>query len=81
MPNISGSFASATIASATPRTLRHCYATHLIERGTSTRVVQVLLGHADVHTTETYTHVSPATMGNTIGPIEHVLSAVTTPLR
>lgn len=64
----------------TPRTLRHCYATHLIERGTSTRVVQVLLGHADVHTTETYTHVSPATMGNTIGPIEHVLSAATTPL-
>lgn len=64
----------------TPRTLRHCYATHLIERGTSTRVVQVLLGHANVHTTETYTHVSPATLGNTIGPIEHVLSAATPPL-
>jgi len=61
----------------TPRTLRHCYATHLIERGTSTRVVQVLLGHSNVHTTETYTHVSPSTLGNVIGPIEQVLSAAT----
>lgn len=59
----------------TPRTLRHCYATHLIEKGTSTRVVQVLLGHANVHTTETYTHVSPSTLGNVIGPLEGVLSA------
>lgn len=61
----------------TPRTLRHCYATHLIEQGTSTRVVQVLLGHSDVHTTETYTHVSPSTLGNVIGPLERVLSAAT----
>lgn len=59
----------------TPRTLRHCYATHLIEQGTSTRVVQVLLGHANVHTTETYTHVSPSTLGNVTGPLERVLSA------
>jgi site-specific recombinase XerD len=59
----------------TPRTLRHCYATHLIEKGTSTRVVQVLLGHSNVHTTETYTHVSPSTLGNVIGPLECVLSA------
>ena len=62
----------------TPRTLRHCYATHLIEQGTSTRVVQVLLGHSNVHTTETYTHVSPSTLGNVIGPLERVLSAATT---
>lgn len=61
----------------TPRTLRHCYATHLIEQGTSTRVVQVLLGHSNVHTTETYTHVSPAMLGNVIGPLERVLSAAT----
>jgi integrase/recombinase XerD len=60
----------------TPKTLRHCYATHLIEQGTSTRVVQVLLGHANVHTTETYTHVSPSTLGNVTGPLERVLSAV-----
>lgn len=59
----------------TPRTLRHCYATHLIEKGTSTRVVQVLLGHSNVHTTETYTHVSPSTLGNVTGPLDHVLSA------
>lgn len=61
----------------TPKTLRHCYATHLIEQGTSTRVVQVLLGHANVHTTETYTHVSPSTLGNVVGPLERVLSAAT----
>lgn len=61
----------------TPKTLRHCYATHLIEQGTSTRVVQVLLGHSNVHTTETYTHVSPATLGNVVGPLERVLSATT----
>lgn len=61
----------------TPKTLRHCYATHLIEQGTSTRVVQVLLGHSNVHTTETYTHVSPSTLGNVVGPLERVLSAAT----
>jgi len=59
----------------TPKTLRHCYATHLIEQGTSTRVVQVLLGHSNVHTTETYTHVSPSTLGNVVGPLERVLNA------
>lgn len=62
----------------TPRTLRHCYATHQIEQGTSTRVVQVLLGHANVHATETYTHVSPAMLGNVTGPLDRVLKAATT---
>ena len=59
----------------TPRTFRHCYATHLLEQGASIRVVQVLLGHSDVHTTETYTHVSPSILGNVTGPLERVLSA------
>ena len=58
----------------TPKTLRHSYATHLIEQGTSTRVVQVLLGHSNVHTTETYTHVSPNTIGKVVSPLDLLLS-------
>ncbi len=56
----------------TSHVFRHSFATHLLDSGTNIRVVQKLMGHADVKTTEIYTHVLQQNLQPVVSPLDEL---------
>jgi integrase/recombinase XerD len=71
-------FRSGIKKTITLHTLRHSYATHLLESGTNLRYIQELLGHSSPKTTQIYTHVSNNAIRNISSPLDSFASRITT---
>ncbi len=75
----SASVAAGLTKRVTVHTLRHSFATHLLEGGTDIRIIQVLLGHRDLTTTARYTRVATSTLAATPSPLDRLRLAVMPP--
>lgn len=65
--------------SVTPHTLRHSFATHLLEQGVDVRVIQQLLGHSNINSTTRYTRVAISTIRQIQSPLELLIMETATP--
>ena len=65
-----GHFGCSPVELGPEHTLRHCFATHLLETGTNVRTIQILLGHASLRTTATYTQVAIGEVLSTKSPLD-----------